>query len=90
MFCKTFIEEPLPPSKWMVKKVTELSERSNVVLAKKDRELYPDAPWYRLYSNQWIALTEKCTIQEKVRLGSILDKECGGGLYMATGPLLAA
>ena len=55
------------------------SERSNVVLAKKDRELYPEARTYRLYSNQWIALTEKCTIQEKVRLGSILDKECGGG-----------
>ena len=55
------------------------SERSNVVLCKKDRALFPDATAYSLYSNQWIGLTEKCTIQEKIRLGSILDKECGGG-----------
>lgn len=34
---------------------------------------------YSIYSNQWIPLTEKCTIQEKCRLSSILDKECSGG-----------
>lgn len=34
---------------------------------------------YFIYSNQWIPLTEKCTIQEKCRLGSVLDKKCGGG-----------
>ena len=34
---------------------------------------------YFIYSNQWIPLTEKCTIQEKCRLGNILDKKCGGG-----------
>lgn len=34
---------------------------------------------YWIYSNQWIALTEKCTIQEKCRLGSLFDKKCGGG-----------
>ena len=32
-----------------------------------------------MYSNQWIPLMEKCTLQEKVKLGSLLDKECGGG-----------
>lgn len=34
---------------------------------------------YFIYSNQWIPLTEKCTIQEKCRLGNVLDKKCGGG-----------
>ena len=34
---------------------------------------------YFIYSNQWIPLMEKCTIQEKCRLGSLFDKQCGGG-----------
>ena len=34
---------------------------------------------YYIYSNQWIPLKEKCTIQEKCRLGDIFDKQCGGG-----------
>lgn len=34
---------------------------------------------YMLYSNQWIPLMEKCTIQEKCRLGSLFDQKCGGG-----------
>ena len=55
------------------------AERANVVLANKDAIIYPEAEYYELYSNQWIPLMEKCTIQEKVRLGSILDKMCGGG-----------
>lgn len=55
------------------------AERANVVLASKDAIIYPDAEEYYLYSNQWIPLMENCTIQEKVRLGSILDKMCGGG-----------
>ena len=32
-----------------------------------------------IYSNQWIPLSEKCTIKEKLRLSSILDKKCSGG-----------
>ena len=34
---------------------------------------------YFIMSNQWIPLMEKCTIQEKCRLGSLFDKQCGGG-----------
>lgn len=34
---------------------------------------------YFIYSNQWIPLMEKCTIQEKCKLGSLFDKKCGGG-----------
>lgn len=55
------------------------AERANVVLCQKDNELYRDAEHYFIYSNQWIPLTEKCTLHEKIRLGAILDKECGGG-----------
>lgn len=32
-----------------------------------------------IYSNQWIPLSEKCTIKEKLRLSSILDNKCSGG-----------
>lgn len=55
------------------------AERANVVLCDKDSLLYPDAAVHRIYSNQWIPLVEKCTLQEKIRLGAELDKECGGG-----------
>lgn len=34
---------------------------------------------YYIYSNQWVPLREKCTIQEKCRLSSILDAKCSGG-----------
>lgn len=34
---------------------------------------------YYIYSNQWVPLREKCTIQEKCRLSSILDEKCSGG-----------
>ncbi len=55
------------------------AERANVVLCQKDCELYPDKQKYFIYSNQWIPLMEKCTLNEKIRLGAKLDKECGGG-----------
>ena len=32
-----------------------------------------------MYSNQWIPLVEKCTLNEKIKLGSLLDKKVGGG-----------
>lgn len=57
------------------------AERANVVLCEKDNILYPDHGDYYIYSNQWIPLVEKCTINEKIRLGASLDKECGGGRY---------
>lgn len=55
------------------------AERANVVLCQKDYELYPDKKGYFIYSNQWIPLMEKCTLNEKINLGAKLDKECGGG-----------
>lgn len=55
------------------------AERANAVLCNKDNLLYPENAPDFLYSNQWIPLMEKCTIQEKIKLGSILDRKCGGG-----------
>ena len=48
------------------------------VICSADNLLF-DQDRYFIYSNQWIPLMEKCTIQEKCRLGSILDKKCSGG-----------
>lgn len=55
------------------------AERCNVVLCSKDNELYPNKADYFIYSNQWIPLIEKCTLNEKIKLGALLDKKCGGG-----------
>lgn len=54
------------------------AETANVILRKKDDLFYQPFDGV-LYSNQWIPLAEKCTINEKVKLASILDKRCGGG-----------
>lgn len=54
-------------------------ERCNTIFCEKDTLMYPMAAEYMIYSNQWIPLMEKCTINEKIRLGAILDKKCGGG-----------
>ena len=57
-------------------------ESCNIKLAVKDHLLYPDAADYYIYGNQWIPLRETCTLQEKVRLGAMLDNKCGGGQIM--------
>lgn len=54
------------------------AERAAVILCQKDNMLY-DLNDKFIYSNQWIPLSEKCTIQEKLRLSSILDEKCSGG-----------
>lgn len=48
------------------------------VICTADNLLYEQDKYF-IYSNQWIPLTEQCTIQEKCRLGSLFDKLCGGG-----------
>lgn len=54
-------------------------ESANTKLARKDGLLYPNAYQHYIYGNQWIPLKDKCTLQEKIRLGAILDRKCGGG-----------
>ena len=48
------------------------------VICQADNLLFEQKRYF-IYSNQWIPLMEKCTIQEKCRLGSLFDKKCGGG-----------
>ncbi|MBQ3421966.1 MAG: hypothetical protein IJH34_09905 [Romboutsia sp.] len=48
------------------------------VICQADNLIYEQDKYF-IYSNQWIPLMEKCTIQEKCRLGSVLDAKCGGG-----------
>lgn len=48
------------------------------VICTADNLLYENDKYF-IYSNQWIPLMEKCTIQEKCRLGSLFDAKCGGG-----------
>lgn len=48
------------------------------VMCAADNLLYEQDKYF-IYSNQWIPLMEKCTVQEKCRLGSLFDKKCGGG-----------
>lgn len=54
------------------------AERAAVILCQKDNIIY-DRREKDIYSNQWIPLSVKCTIQEKLRLSSILDAKCSGG-----------
>ena len=54
-------------------------ERANVVTCNKDAKLYENKYDDFIYSNQWIPLMEKCTIDEKIKLGALLDRQCGGG-----------
>ena len=54
-------------------------EQAAKILCRKDELLFNIKRVRPLYSNQWIPLMERCTIQEKLRLGSILDVKCGGG-----------
>lgn len=54
------------------------AERAAIILCQKDNILYGHNDKF-IYSNQWVPLSEKCTIQEKLRLCSILDTKCSGG-----------
>ena len=54
------------------------AERAAVILCQKDNLLFNKNKKF-IYSNQWIPLSEKCSIQEKIRLSSILDPMCSGG-----------
>ena len=54
------------------------AERAAVILCQKDNLLYERDEKF-IYSNQWIPLSEKCTLQEKLRTAAILDNKCSGG-----------
>lgn len=48
------------------------------VICTADNLIYEQHKYF-IYSNQWIPLMEKCTMQEKCRLASLFDSKCGGG-----------
>lgn len=54
------------------------AENAAGVLCEADNLIYGNNRYF-IYSNQWIPLMQKCTIQEKCKLGSLFDKKCGGG-----------
>lgn len=54
------------------------AERAAVILCQKDNLIYGKNDRY-IYSNQWIPLSAKCTMKEKLRLSNILDAKCSGG-----------
>lgn len=54
------------------------AERAAVILCQKDNHYYEKDEKF-IYSNQWIPLSEKCTIKEKLRTLAILDNKCSGG-----------
>lgn len=54
------------------------AERAAVILCQKDNVLYDHNDKF-IYSNQWHSLSAKCTIQEKLRVASVLDAKCSGG-----------
>lgn len=54
------------------------AERAAVILCQKDNLLYEKNEKF-IYSNQWLPLSQKCTIKEKLRLSSIFDIKCSGG-----------
>ena len=53
-------------------------ENAAGVICTADNLLYNQHKYFIL-SNQWIPLMEKCTIEEKCRLGHLFDEKCGGG-----------
>lgn len=55
------------------------AERAACILCQKDNALYNRDNDEFIYSNQWIPLTQKCTINEKLRTCKILDAKCSGG-----------
>lgn len=54
------------------------AERAAVILCGKDN-VYFNTNDFDIYSNQWIPLTERCTINEKIKTAAILDNKCSGG-----------
>lgn len=55
------------------------AEKAAVTLCRKDKLLYGMTNVSKnIYANQWISLTDKCTMTEKIKLSSMLDKLVGG------------
>lgn len=58
------------------------AESASIKLCKKDKLLFGDLTHTYIYGNQWIPLNTYADIMERVRVSSILDSACGGGVMM--------
>ena len=57
------------------------SESCAIKICKKDKLIFgKDCVNTYIYGNQWIPLNQQCDVMERVRVSSLLDKECGGGV----------
>jgi ribonucleoside-triphosphate reductase len=59
------------------------SESCAVKICKKDKLLYgEDLVNTYIYGNQWIPLNQPCSVMERVKVSSVLDSACGGGVML--------
>src|SRR3712207_2112692 len=58
------------------------AESASVKLCKKDKILFGDRVNTYIYGNQWIPLNVQADLTERVRVASVLDKACGGGVML--------
>ncbi len=58
------------------------AERAAVILCQKDAVLYGKRGDTFIYSNQWIPLSAKASLKEKLRVSSVLDAKCSGGAIL--------
>jgi len=60
------------------------AESANVKLCRKDNLIYGRDSDF-IYSNQWTSLMAKSSIDQRIKLSSILDKKAGGGQILHIG-----
>lgn len=58
------------------------AESASIKLCKKDKVLFGDKTNTYIYGNQWIPLKTYADIMERIRVASILDEACGGGVML--------
>ena len=59
------------------------SESCAIKICKKDKLIFgQNSINTYIYGNQWIPLNQKCDEMERVRVSSLLDKACGGGVML--------
>lgn len=57
-------------------------ESASIKLCKKDKLLFGDKTNTYIYGNQWIPLNVQASLIERIRVASILDTTCGGGVML--------
>jgi ribonucleoside-triphosphate reductase len=57
------------------------SESCSIKICKKDKLIFgQDCINTYIYGNQWIPLNQHCDVMERIRVSSVLDEACGGGV----------